>query len=221
MREIIIYHKKNYSNYRHFKKRAITKEFWINITFLVFIVLGFLFLLFNAKGMDEENIKWICGIVVTFCILMLLYITHLERYTTYFVNDNKEYKKQLERKLINEFKIKKATQLNIVINSITEERDRNIKKFGIAIPYIGIGVTLIALLSNTSNFDMNTTLIICLIYFFLIFIFHGILKFAELFFNLYSDNLTTLIKVLIQIQLDWMEKEGVSKGGKYRKRSRI
>lgn len=220
MRKIIIYHQKHYSNYIHLKRRARTKEFWINVIFIALIVFGFIFLVMKGEDLGKKTVYSLSGGMILACILMFKYITHLERRTPYFVNDNEDYRKELEKKLIEDFKITKVSQLDVVINSIIEERDKNVKKLGIAIPYIAMGITLIALFSNASNLDVKITAIICIVFFVLIFILHALLKFFELFFNLYSDNLSNLINILKQIKIAWLAKGGKSEVKKIKRYSR-
>ncbi|WP_214805838.1 MULTISPECIES: hypothetical protein [unclassified Exiguobacterium] len=215
MRKLIVFHKNTYKPQK-IKRNFKTKEFAISVILMV-IFMGSTFFLFNLSGVVDNITSFILFVLAILSgSSMFLYIDHLEKNTEYFLYDNKDYQRQLERKLKKDFKITNVPQLEIAIKSITEERDKSIKKFGVTIPYVAIGITLIALFANKSSTSIEELIIYFVIYFSCIFLIHFMLKFSELFFNMYSDNLLNLINTLKQIQLDWLsdhKKEFPSWGG--------
>lgn len=94
LRELIIFHKDNYKANRNIKNRFLTKEFGILVVlvalFMVTVVISVVFM-----GSVHSLVISIISLTV-FGVLPVLYINRLERYTTFFVNDDDEYRIQLK-----------------------------------------------------------------------------------------------------------------------------
>ncbi len=183
------------------KERFKTKEFAISVSWIVAFLLSVIFIPILYKQFSLA-ILWLIPAMVA--IGMYRHFNYLERETEFFVNDDDEYKKSLKA-FLNNINIINSNQLDVLIKSLVEERDSNRKQMGVALPFVVIGVTLISIISNKVQITNKELILYFVIYFIAVFVLHAILKMCEPFFNLYSDNVSTLINFLKQIQIEWLD----------------
>ncbi|OAN10119.1 hypothetical protein [Exiguobacterium undae] len=200
MRKLIIFHKNTYKP-KPIKERFKTKEFAISVSWIVAFLLSVIFVPLLNKQFSLA-ILWLIPALVA--IGMYRHFNYLERETEFFVNDDEEYKKSLKA-FLNNINIINSAQLDVLIKSLVEERDSNRKQMGVALPFVVIGVTLISIISNKVQITNKELIVYFVIYFIAVFVLHAILKMCEPFFNLYADNVSTLINFLKQIQIEWLD----------------
>lgn len=199
MRKLIIFHKEKYKPKT--KARFKTKEFAISVSLLIGFFGSVLLVPLLSKHFALP-ISWI--LPAAFAIGTYRYFNHLERHTEFFVNKDNQYKEEL-KKFLNKENINNSAQLDLLIKTLIEERDRNQKNLGVALPFVVIGVTLISILSNKAELTNKELIFNFVTYFFGAFALHGILKICEPFFNSYADSVATLIDLLKQIQIEWLD----------------
>ncbi|MFX4306051.1 hypothetical protein F8N00_11725 [Exiguobacterium sp. A1_3_1] len=198
MRKLIIFHQNNYNPKT--KERFKTKEF----LFSILLLCGFLVSILLIPLLSNYFVLLVSWILPAgFAIGTYRYFNYLERETDFFVNKNEEYKIALKKQL-NEESIVNSAQLDVLIKTLTEERDGNQKQLGVAFPFVVLGVTLISTLSNKGQVTNETLALYFVIYFFAALVIHAILKICEPFFNLYADRVATLISFLREIQIEWL-----------------
>ncbi|WP_426273761.1 hypothetical protein [Exiguobacterium sp. R-17] len=213
MRKLIIFHKKNYKP-KLAKKRMLTKEFGISVFWILAFVASFLSLPLLA---DSISVKYLWIIPIVSFLGTYIYFTHLERDTEFFVNDDSVYKEKLKKFLFG-INIVNSAQLDIVIKNIVEEREGSRKQLGITLPYILAGVTLSTIILNKVQISNKDFILYFIDYLVVVFFIHIVLKVCEPFFNLYADNVSTLINFLKQIQIEWLDDrpvEALSKNDQY------
>lgn len=206
MKKLYLFHKQNYKPMK-IRENYKKKEFLFSVSLIIIFISALLTYGFLHEGIGKKSSIFLWITAITSMILMVIYITHLERNTEYFVNNDLNYKSKLENYLNLNLNIKNTPQLDLVIKSLTEERNKSIKIFGVSLPYIAIGLTTIILFLNKGDVNIEESAIYLGLYLFFIMLLHTLLKIVELFFNSYADNISTLINFLTLIQLEWLNTE--------------